>query len=209
MNRIDVEVTHTSVFALNRSGGNPGPVVVNADHLTSDHMHTVASMLGMDTVFVLAPNSEEADICLRYFVPSGEMAMSIHATIAAVTVLLEQRPLPPSIRAATGVGILDIHWVREAPELRVSVEQSCPQFMVEAPTLREVSRALCVPESMIARTAGPVQVVSTSRAKLLVPLQDHLVLDGLDPDYERLWALCERYKATGLYAGSQSARDSL
>lgn len=205
MKRINVEVTHTSVFALTLAGGNPGPVVLDADHLTSGDMQAVASMLRLHTVFVL-PGDDEADVFLRYFVPSGEMAMSIHATIAAVTVLVEQRALPPLIRAATGVGVLRIHWVREGAALLVSVEQPGPQFMPAAPSPHAVARALRVAEAAIDTAAGPVQVVSTSRAKLLVPLHDHCVLDQLDPDFDHVWELCERYEATGLYAFTVRAR---
>lgn len=33
----------------------------------------------------------------------------------------------------------------------------------------------------------------------MVPLRDHTVLDGVHPDFERLWALCDEYETTGLY----------
>ena len=45
----------------------------------------------------------------------------------------------------------------------------------------------------------PLVSVSTARPKLIVPLQSVEVLDALEPDFERLWALCDRYETTGLY----------
>lgn len=33
----------------------------------------------------------------------------------------------------------------------------------------------------------------------MVPLRSKAVLDGLEPDFEALWDLCDRYEATGFY----------
>jgi len=45
----------------------------------------------------------------------------------------------------------------------------------------------------------PVESVSVSRPKLLVPLADSGVLDTLEPDFDALWALCEAFRVTGVY----------
>lgn len=63
-------------------------------------------------------------------------------------------------------------------------------------------------EARIDADAGPIQSVSTSRPKLVVPLVDHETLDGLEPDFERLWALCDEYETTGFYPFTLRTRNS-
>lgn len=77
------------------------------------------------------------------------------------------------------------------------LEQNRPAFgpAVSAST---VTRALRIrPEDVIANT--PVESVSVSRPKLLVPLSNSKVLDSVEPDYEALWALCDAFRVTGVY----------
>jgi PhzF family phenazine biosynthesis protein len=45
----------------------------------------------------------------------------------------------------------------------------------------------------------PVQSVSTSRMKLMVPLRELDVLHSLTPDFEYLWSVCDKYQTTGFY----------
>ena len=42
-------------------------------------------------------------------------------------------------------------------------------------------------------------VHSTSRHKLIVPLKSVQILDQLRPDFEAMWALCDRFNTTGIY----------
>lgn len=70
-----VEVVHTRVFAAGPNGGNPCPVVSSADHLDVRAMQALSKKFGLDTVFLLTPQSKDADIRLRYFVPQHEMGV--------------------------------------------------------------------------------------------------------------------------------------
>jgi len=45
----------------------------------------------------------------------------------------------------------------------------------------------------------PIQNASTSRVKTLIPLINTSVLDGLQPDFRRVEAVCQRIGSTGLY----------
>ena len=51
----------------------------------------------------------------------------------------------------------------------------------------------------IVDSVGPIQSVSTSRFKLIIPLNHWNDLDRLQPDFERLWALCDAFNTTGFY----------
>lgn len=69
-------VVHTRVFAAQPYGGNPCPVIVNADHLSDEQMQTMATTLGLDTAFVLQPRAADAELRIRYFVPDHELGVS-------------------------------------------------------------------------------------------------------------------------------------
>jgi PhzF family phenazine biosynthesis protein len=53
--------------------------------------------------------------------------------------------------------------------------------------------------SKIVLAEGPIQSISVSRAKLLVPLQESNVLNAPTPDHEALWKLCDQIQVTGFY----------
>jgi len=90
-------VVWTSVFADGPGGGNPCPVVFDADGRPDAELQAEAAGFGAETVFVLAPRSA-GEVRLRYFVPAHEMEMCVHATIAA-SVLLGRAGLLPQGRA--------------------------------------------------------------------------------------------------------------
>jgi len=193
-----VEVVHTRVFAAGPKGGNPCPVIPSADHLDVRAMQALSSKFGLDTVFILNPQSKDADIRLRYFVPEHEMGVSGHATVAAITVAVRDRMMPSErIRVETLNGIFAVTCVKEGPHLLVTLEQNRPTFG-PAVSASMVTAALRTSAENIA-DATPVESVSVSRPKLLVPLCDSGVLDKLAPDFDALWTLCDSLRVTGVY----------
>lgn len=182
------EVVHMVAFADGPGGGNPCPVVLDADDWTADQMQAAAAGFGHETCFVLAPSDDVgADVRYRYFVPNHEMEMCVHATVAA-TVLAGRDGVT---RVQTPLGVRE---VRAAGD-RAIVEQFPPRFGDWVGDLAPVAAALGADVVL----AGPVRSVSTSRAKLMVPLADEAALDALAPDVEALWAACEALDVTGFY----------
>ncbi len=193
------EVVHTRVFAASPGGGNPCPVVLSADQLDPGEMQALSKKYGLDTVFILAPQSKDADIRLRYFVPQHEMGVSGHATIAAITVAIKERKLKSErVRVETLNGVFAVTCTQSGNHLLVTLEQNRPTFGPSIP-LSMVTRALRIRmEDIVSKT--PVESVSVSRPKLLVPLSDSSVLDRLQPDFDALWTLCDAFRVTGVYA---------
>lgn len=195
-----LEVIHTRVFAAALGGGNPCPVVLGADSLGEEDMQNLARDFGLDTAFVLRPTSPSADLRIRYFVPHHEMGISGHASIAAVTVALSRGLLRGRrARLQTISGDFDTAYEQDGGGTwRVTLAQNAPVFgaSVDAST---AARALGIATEEIELSAGPIQVVSVSRGKLLVPLRDEQVLNRLTPDFESLWWLCESLEVSGLY----------
>jgi PhzF family phenazine biosynthesis protein len=161
-------------------------------------MQAAAAAFGHETCFVLdAPAG--ADVALRYFVPNHEMEMCVHATVAAAVLL----GLADGARVRTPLGVRRV-W-RPAPD-RALVEQFPPRFGAGVEDVAPVLAALGAPAGALGD--GAVRSVSTARAKLMVPLRDEAALDGLAPDVEALWALCEAVDVTGVYAFTTAARSA-
>ncbi len=194
-----INVILTRVFAATRTGGNPCPVVPVADGLTFREMKRLATRFGLDTAFVLKARSKTSALRIRYFVPDHEMGISGHATVAAVTIAVRTKRLKPGrVRIETRSGAFDVESAGGPGHMLVTLEQNPPVFDQIVPP-ETVARVLNVSRDDICRAEGPVQAVSVSRAKLLVPLRDWKVLNRLEPDFEALWRLCDRLGVTGLY----------
>jgi PhzF family phenazine biosynthesis protein len=80
-----ISVVQTKVFGFAPNGGNPCPLVFNRESLTNEQMQSIAAYYGVETAFMLQPESRNALFRLRYFVPKHEMEMCVHATVGAVS----------------------------------------------------------------------------------------------------------------------------
>ncbi|HEY6761453.1 MAG TPA: PhzF family phenazine biosynthesis isomerase [Baekduia sp.] len=190
-------VTRCVAFADGPGGGNPCPVVRGAEGWTDAQMQAAAAAFGHETCFVLAATTGAA-ARLRFFVPRHEMEMCVHATVAA-SVLLE---LEGGAAVETPLGVLR---VARPDRGSAVVEQFAPEVGPVVEDLGPLVAALgggVVP-------VGEVRSVSTARAKLLVPIADEPALDGLTPDFEALWALCDALKTTGVYAYTLNTGDDI
>lgn len=189
-------IIHTTVFAAGENGGNPCPVILHADDMTSEEMRQIAEIEKLECAFVMA--SDTCDYHFKYFVPNHEMEMCIHATIAAVTVLVEQGQVTKQhLKIETLLGPINVEWSKQDGNTVVKVEQFEPRFMRDNPTKEEVIAALAIDDQQLME--APIISVATSRYKLIVPLKDKVTLDQLTPDYETLWDLCDQYETTGFY----------
>jgi PhzF family phenazine biosynthesis protein len=193
-------VIHTRVFETDGGGGNPAPVVLDATRLSENQMRQIASAFGAETVFVLDPLHQQADVRFRFFVPKHEMEMCVHATIGAVTVLVDrQRFVHSPLRIETLAGTISAAWTRGENGIDIMVEQFAPVFSPTSPSLEDVAGALRILPEAVRLDWGPLQTVSTARPKLIIPLEGTQLLDGLRPDFEALWHVCDIYEITGFY----------
>lgn len=174
-----------TVFTDGPGGGNPCPVVPDADGMTDDDMRGVAQMYGHESAFMLTPTDPAARLRLRYFVPRHEMEMCVHATIAALCLLDE----PGAVRVQTPLGLVDAEIDADGT---VTVEQFPPVFGEPVEAAGELAAAMaCAPEQI-----ASARSVSVSRAKLMV---DVTGLHALQPDPDAVRRACERLGVTGLY----------
>jgi trans-2,3-dihydro-3-hydroxyanthranilate isomerase len=190
-------------FADGPGGGNPAPIVTDADRLSAEEMRQAAAGFGFETAFVLAPRAGGARR-FRYFVPRRELEMCVHATVAAVAMLMQAEGLPEEVAVETPQRVRRVVRDRQG---QVMVQMGRPEIAASAPTAAEVAAVLRVPPAAVGGPARPVQTVSVARAKTIVPLSGEDVLDSLQPDFAALEALCERHGSTGIYAFAPGAGD--
>ncbi len=193
-----VETIHTIVFQAREGGGNPCPVTLNADELTAKQMQAMTHEFGAESAFLIKPSRPDCDIKVRYFLPLHETDMCMHATVGSITVLVRHGLCKTSpVMLETNLGPVQVEWEWRDGQIDVSVEQFLPRYQQSAPETEEVCKALRISPEVLVNS--PIQSVSTSRFKLMVPLSSKTVLDGLKPDFELLWSLCDRCETTGFY----------
>ncbi|MBM7703097.1 PhzF family phenazine biosynthesis protein [Metabacillus iocasae] len=193
-----MKIVHTDVFALKEGGGNPCPVVLDGDGQTSEEMQQMAKEFGVECVFVEKGTHKNCEWKLRYFVPNNEMSMCVHATIGAVTVLVEEGRITQSPTfIETELGEVEVQWKQENDVIFVTVKQWKPTYQQRVPSRQELCEALQINEHDFARFLP--EIISTSRSKLLVPIKDEKTLHTIEPDFNKLWSLCDKYETTGFY----------
>jgi len=193
-------IFETTVFSDGAGGGNPCPIVLDADDLSTEQGISLAARFMAETVLVTTAKSSQASFGFRYFVPQHEMEMCVHGTIAAVTVLcaLDRVPTSP-VLIETALGRISVEWSEINNEVIVTVYQFVPEFAARNPSSQEVADVLRLPVASLVHMDLPIISVSTSRFKLMAPLESVQMLDRLDPNFDALWSLCDRYGTTGIY----------
>ncbi len=185
-----VHMTH--VFGDGPAGGNPAPIVLDADGLSDTEMRQIARDHGHEAGFVLtAP--EGFDHALRFWVPNHEMPMCGHATVGALWVLRRQGRVRGDRLKLWTPGVV-VH----ARLTDDTIEISQPEGVVETvPEVDDILAVLGITPSDLA--PFPIQNASTARVKTLVPVADVATLDSLQPDFARVQEVCARIGSTGLY----------
>ncbi|MCP3385513.1 MULTISPECIES: PhzF family phenazine biosynthesis protein [unclassified Bradyrhizobium] len=211
MNRSRHQVRFVRVFAAGPDGGNPAPIVVDAAGMSDAQMQEVASSYGHESGFVLpAPLASDCDFEFRFWVPNHEMSMCGHATVGAVWLLAQLgRVSGDHLKISTKSGRVEAR-IRRAAGQDVCVEVSQPAGHVEPLSDTDQVRADIV-EVLGIRSDDiaplPIQNARTSRVKTLIPLRSVSVLDGLNPNFDRIERLCSRIASTGLYPYAISDRE--
>lgn len=197
------DVRLVSVFAAGPNGGNPAPIVVDADGMSDADMQQVARSYGHESGFVFPPPpGSDCDFEFRFWVPNHEMSMCGHATVGALWLLDRLGKLPgDDVAIWTKSGRVDAR-IGKRTAHGAAVEISQPAGSVEPLADAEKSRAdifeiLGIRVDDLA--SAPIQNASTSRVKTLIPLNSVAVLDQLSPDFTRMEELCGRIGSTGLY----------
>lgn len=195
------KVHNLRVFAAGPNGGNPLPVVVDAQGMSSTEMQVVAATHGHESGFVFpAPEASGCDFEFVFWVPEHEMEMCGHATVGAVWLLEKLNKLKrPDIRILTKSGIVEARVSKNSQEIWVEVSQPAGVVgtVAEPDDIEALVSVLGISKQELADL--PVHNSKTSRVKTLVPLKSVDHLNSLKPNYHLVKEFCEQIGSTGLY----------
>ena len=197
---MNYKVYRLSSFTETVDGGNPAGVVLNTDSLDETAMLEIANKVGYsETAFVF--QSEAADYKERFFTPTEEVDLCGHATIATFNLLRDLNILScGTYTQETKAGILSII----INETDVLMEQPKPEFgeiisldeiepCFESPNLKNIDNR-------------PVQIVSTGLRDILLPVKSLEELNALNPNFEEIITLSERYDVVGIHAFTEDTK---
>ncbi|WP_225445830.1 PhzF family phenazine biosynthesis isomerase [Paenibacillus arenosi] len=166
-----VTIYHYDAFTNVAGKGNPAGVVLDADQLTAAHMQQIALDVGFnETVFVCT--SQCADFRLVYYTPGHEMNLCGHATIAALTCLLDEKRMVgrTALTIETKAGVLPIHIEQgEQSKRNITMRQDEPQFVPYTGNRGQLASLIGLTEQEL-HSNLPIVYGSTGIWTLLVPI---------------------------------------
>jgi trans-2,3-dihydro-3-hydroxyanthranilate isomerase len=174
------------VFTDRPLAGNQLAVFTDARDLDPLTMQALAAELKFsESVFVLPPQSSDADVRIRIFTPVAELPFAGHPTLGAAFVL--GGPLQKIvIRIETGAGIVPVELLREGPEIRFGwMEQPLPAW-----------EPFAEPDALLAalgveRSELPVETYDLGPGHTFVALGSSQEVAALRPDFDGIAALTE------------------
>ncbi|MFF8675145.1 PhzF family phenazine biosynthesis isomerase [Streptomyces sp. NPDC015242] len=204
-------VHQVDVFTSTPFSGNPAGVVLDADGLTDAQMLAVARELNnSETAFVLPADGADHDVRVRFFTPTTEVPTCGHATVAAHFARAAECGLPDgSLVQKTGGGLLQrVRVHRDGGRTRIGMHQGAAVFgpELDGGQVGRLLRALGAAPRDLA-DHGPVQIVSTGHAKVLVELRDRAAVDALRPDAAALTALSHDLGCNGYFVFTRATGD--
>jgi PhzF family phenazine biosynthesis protein len=189
-------------FTRTRFCGNPAAVVLDAEVLQDDEMRRIGRELGgIETAFVFPSESPDYDVEIRFFSPRREVGFVGHATVAAHYVRAIADGVPSGkVRQKSQAGIVEIEVSGDAPNLRVTIDQTPATFgpVVPEERLAPVLDALGISSASL-HPSCPVQVLSRANSRLLVGLQSPEALASLQPKMDQLVHLTPHVGADGFF----------
>ncbi|WP_333985712.1 PhzF family phenazine biosynthesis isomerase [Burkholderia orbicola] len=186
------------VFSTTDEGGNPAPVVLDANGWSDAQMKEVARAYGLESGFVMRAVDPHHDFRFRFFVPNHEMEMCGHATLGALWLLRRTGAWRTNTALIeTLSGSVDARY--DASDARIEVSQPAGRVepVVDAALIARTLDAL----NLDAGDLLPLGIVNatTSRTKTLVPVRTPSRLNAITPKLDVIEALCDALSSTGLY----------
>ncbi|WP_244140521.1 PhzF family phenazine biosynthesis isomerase [Burkholderia sp. BCC1047] len=192
------------VFFATDEGGNPAPVVLDANGWSDAQMKEVARAYGLESGFVMRAVDPHHDFRFRFFVPNHEMEMCGHAALGALWLLRHTGAWRTNTaRIETLSGSVEARY--DAADARIEVSQPAGRVEPIADAAL-VARTLDV-LNLDADDLLPLGIVNatTSRTKTLVPVRTTSRLNAIVPKLDPIEALCDALSSTGLYPFSLDA----
>ena len=183
---MELEFETCDVFTSQRFGGNPLALVYGADGLEDAALQAIAREFNLsETVFILPPEREPADLRLRIFTPGLELPFAGHPNVGAAVMIArrighegDQLILEQPAGHVTA-------WLTRGPGgLPVAAEVEAPQPLALGATLDRAAIADCValPESAIHINAHPPLLAGCGVPFASAEVEDGAQLAAATPD---------------------------
>lgn len=178
-----IPVYHYDAFTDTPHMGNPAGVILDADRCTDEQMQAIAKQIGYNECCFVC-SSSVADVRFRYFTPGHEMPLCGHATMAALTALMDRHPpLEPAIlHVETAAGIFPLSY--DSTSREISMAQANAQF-VEFSGDRSALLASIGLDLSHYDDRYPIVYGSTGTWTLILPLKGASCFDAMQPHNEQ------------------------
>jgi trans-2,3-dihydro-3-hydroxyanthranilate isomerase len=216
---MSLEILEYQAFTLNGSGGNRASVVFGLDIESTKKMQSIASSTGSPaTVFVgisqgLFDDEAPMPMRLRFFTPTIEENICGHGTIAALEAVRARGGLngwsipEEDFQIELPLGLQNakfergLAWLEYPKPVAQNLEDHLPnKDWSHALELRaEVALALGLELDDLHEDL-PVMLAGVGRIKLVCAVPSTIYLDAIEPNLERIAALCDTTKVTGIVA---------
>jgi trans-2,3-dihydro-3-hydroxyanthranilate isomerase len=172
------------VFTDTPLAGNQLAVFTDARDLDPLTMQALAKEMNFaETVFVLRPQVDDADVRIRIFTPSNELPFAGHPTLGSAFVL--GGPLQKiAIRLVTGAGVVPVELEREGARISFGwMEQPIPTWGPFADT------GALLAFLGVERSGLPVEAYDLGPGHVFVELESPAQVAALAPDFGALGRL--------------------
>lgn len=195
-----VNIKQVDAFTETPQTGNPAGVVLNAGGLSDTQMQAIAREMALsETAYVLPASIPGADLKIRWFTPTDEVALCGHATVAAFHALASEGLHGMgsigtyAFKLETKSGILPVNITKGLSGIDVFFGLPVPEF-VRAPQFKlDLMRIL----NLKAEDIDPrLPIVSTDM--LFVPVPRLHIMFSLAPNFHALSQLLENRNLTGV-----------
>lgn len=184
-----------SAFGINKDGGNPAGVVLNADTLADTQKKEIARIVGYsETAFV--QKSNKADFKVTFFTPTDEVDLCGHATVATYSLLFHKKIARPRVYSQEiKAGVLPIEIKEDGI---IVMDQSLPSY-AETVDIKDITDIFQIDETLITKTGLKPQIVSTGLRDIMLPIADRLALFELKPDFEKMNTFNKKTNTVGFH----------
>lgn len=183
---MELEFETCDVFTATRFGGNPLALVYGADGLETAALAAIAREFNLsETVFVLPPEREPADVRLRIFTPALELPFAGHPNVgAAVMIARRIGHEGDQLILEQPAGHVAAWLTRGAGGLPVAAEIEAPRPLTLGAVLDRAAIAACaaLPPEAIHVNAHPPILAGCGAPFAIAEVEDVAVLATATPD---------------------------
>jgi trans-2,3-dihydro-3-hydroxyanthranilate isomerase len=188
-------------FTKSPEAGNPAGIVFASEHIADSAMVQIAERVNLTATAFLFPSINNV-IPIRFFSSRTESALCVHALLGAAE---RWQAWHGGYGALTFRASRDDFLVTRNADGAFMVNLPVPKFGVIVTDVSRVAMSLRIPVDSVDDL--PVEVVSTGKPKIIIPIRSLRELLGISPDEQAVIELCRDVAAEGIFLFSRDVLD--